>query len=88
MTKIQRSKLPTVSQLLNHILENPRLVEGVRELPGPALNRLIRSVGLEDAAELVALATTEQLEQVFDEDLWRAGDAGQLEHFDPARFAL
>lgn len=88
MTKLQRSKLPTVPQLLNHIFENPNLVAGVRELPGPALGKLIRRVGLEDAAELVALATTEQLEQVFDEDLWRVGAEGYLEQFDPARFAL
>src|SRR5512133_2227292 len=88
MTKIQRSKLPTVPQLLNHIFENANLLAGVRGLPGPALGQLIRRVGLEDAAELVALATTEQLEQVFDEDLWQAGNAGTLEQFDPARFAL
>lgn len=88
MTKIQRSKLPTVPQLLNHIFENANLLAGVRELPGPALGQLIRRVGLEDAAELVALATTEQLEQVFDEDLWQAGEGGTLEQFDPARFAL
>lgn len=88
MTKLQRSKLPTVPQLLNHIFENANLVAGVRELPGPVLGELIRRVGLEDAAELVALATTEQLEQVFDEDLWHAGAEGYLEHFAPARFAL
>jgi hypothetical protein len=36
------------------------------------LGRLIAHVGLEDAGELVALATTEQLAQIFDEELWHS----------------
>ena len=46
------------------------------------------AIGLEDAGELVALATTEQLERVFDDDLWRAERAGDDETFRPERFAL
>jgi hypothetical protein len=60
----------------------------VRELPGPVLGGLINSVGLEDAAELVALATTQQLESIFDEDLWQAEPGDWEEKFDPARFVL
>jgi len=52
------------------------------------LGKLIDHVGLEDAAELVALATTEQLAQIFDEDLWRAGAPGEDERFDAERFLL
>jgi hypothetical protein len=88
MTRLKRSGLPTAGELLNHLLESPKLLEAVRELPGPILGKLINSVGLEDAAELVALATTPQLESVFDEDLWQVEPGGWEEHFDPARFAL
>jgi hypothetical protein len=88
MTRLQRLRLPTASQLLERLFENPKLVGAVRELPGPILGKLIDKVGLEDAADLVALATTQQLESVFDEDLWHAGADGWEEHFDPARFAL
>lgn len=80
---------PTPARILNHILETPALVSAIRELPGPALAKLIDRVGLEDASELVALASTAQLESVFDEDLWRTeGTGGWQEQFDPARFSL
>lgn len=45
-------------------------------------------VGLEDAGEIVALATTEQLARVFDEDLWKSERAGEDEKLDPARFLV
>jgi hypothetical protein len=52
------------------------------------LGRLIEQVGLEDAGELVALATTEQLAQIFDEDLWHSVRPGEAERFDAERFLL
>jgi hypothetical protein len=88
MTRLQRTSLPTASQLLYDLFENPNLVAAVQALPGPTLGKFIDSVGLEDAAELVALATTQQLESVFDEDLWKSRRSDWEEHFDPARFAL
>jgi hypothetical protein len=45
-------------------------------------------VGLEDAGELVGLATTEQLVDVLDEDLWRSSGPGQDPSFDSERFLL
>ncbi|MDB4997569.1 MAG: hypothetical protein JWM74_5001 [Myxococcaceae bacterium] len=79
---------PSSSQLLARILETPDLATAVRELPAPALAKLIDRVGLEDAGELVALATTEQLARVFDEDLWRSDRAGGDERFDAERFLV
>jgi hypothetical protein len=70
------------------ILDRPELVAAVRELPAPVLGRLIDRVGLEDAGELVALASSEQLQGVFDQDLWRAAAPGEDEKFRPERFAL
>jgi Family of unknown function (DUF6178) len=74
--------------LLARILDAPQLVRAVQALPPRALLQLIDHVGLEDAGEIVALATTEQLERMFDEDLWRSSASGADERFDPARFAL
>jgi hypothetical protein len=74
--------------LLARLLDQPELVRAVQALPSPALLRLIDHVGLEDAGEIVALATTEQLEKMFDEDLWRSSAPGADERFDPARFGL
>jgi hypothetical protein len=75
-------------QLLHRILDDPDLVAGVQALAPRALGLLIDRVGLEDAGELVSLATTEQLAAVFDDDLWQSRRPGQDEAFDPRRFAL
>jgi hypothetical protein len=83
-----RIGVPSSKALLMQILEQPALVSAVRELPGAVLGKWIDRIGLEDAGELVALASTEQLEQLLDEDLWRAADAGQDETFRPDRFVL
>ena len=88
MTSINRPRVPSSTELLLRILERPALVAAVRELPGAVLGKLIERIGFEDAGELVALATTAQLERVFDDDLWRAERAGGDETFRPERFAL
>jgi hypothetical protein len=74
--------------LVTRILDEPALVSAVQALPPAALMRLIDHVGLEDAGELVALATTDQLCRVFDEDVWRSARPGEDERFDPERFTL
>jgi hypothetical protein len=79
---------PGAHALLARILGDPQLVRTVQSLEPRALGRLIDHVGLEDSGELVALATTGQLQRIFDDDLWRAAKAGEEERFDPARFAL
>src|SRR5262245_11477397 len=86
MAKLRGYVAPSPLRLLEHVLENAALVRAVRELPPAAPGTLIDAIGLEDSGELVALATTNQLEHVFDEDLWRAERAGDDPRFDPARF--
>ncbi len=87
MADLVRPGFVSPQRLLTHILENFELVAAVRELPPAALGKLIHGVGLEDAGEIVALASTEQLESVFDEDLWTRDDDWE-ERFDVRRFAL
>src|SRR3569623_3145829 len=88
MTSLSRPPVPTSTNLLSRILERPGLVAAVRELPGAVLGALIQRIGLEDAGELVALASREQLERIFDDDLWRAERPGGDATFRPERFAL
>jgi hypothetical protein len=88
MKAIGRQQVTASTQLLMRILERPELVSAVRQLPGAVLGALIDRIGLEDAGELIALASTAQLERVFDEDLWQADRAGGDETFRPERFAL
>jgi hypothetical protein len=75
-------------KLLSRILDQPNLVAAVQALPAQALGKLIDHVGLEDAGEIVALATTDQLRRIFDDDLWRSERPGKDETFDANRFAL
>jgi hypothetical protein len=79
---------PSSSRLLARVLETPGLAEQIQALPGSVLAKLIAEVGLQDAAELVAFASTEQLAQVFEEDLWRQDRAGQDPRFDAERFVV
>ena len=88
MPVLTRSVRGSSTQLLYHVLEEPQLMAAVRELPAPALVRLIHHVGLEDAGELIALTSTQQLGQVFDAELWQAAEPGSDETFRPDRFAL
>jgi len=74
-------------QLLARLIESPDLVRAVRDLPAAAFSALVRQVGIEDAGELVALATTPQLVTAFDEDLFANAAPGERETFDPKRFA-
>lgn len=79
---------PGARRLLARILEQPDLPAEVQRLAPPVLGKLIEHVGLEDAGEIVALASTEQLAQVFDEDLWKNERPGQEEQFDAGRFLV
>lgn len=72
--------------LLARLIDSPDLVQTVRALPPPTFSALVRHVGVEDAGELVALATTEQLVAAFDEDLFVNERPGQRETFDAGRF--
>ena len=88
MTSLSRLYVSPSTTLLRRILERPGLVAAVRELPGALLGKLIDRIGIEDAGDLVALASTAQLERIFDDDLWRADSPGGDEAFRPERFAL
>jgi hypothetical protein len=76
------------AELATTILDSPALVQAVRELEPAVLARLVDTVGLESAGDLVALATTSQLAAVFDEDLWSPGHDDPVERFDARRFGL
>jgi hypothetical protein len=78
----------TPRALLARLIDLPDLPEVVRDLPLPAFAALVREVGVEDASELVLLATTEQLVAAFDEDLFGNARPGEREVFDPGRFVV
>jgi Family of unknown function (DUF6178) len=79
---------PDQRQLLDRILDTPHLAQVVPRLQPELLHRVIQRCGLEDCAELVALATPEQLARVFDLDLWGSAQPGRDEQFDADRFGV
>ena len=81
-------KLKQPGELLNHILDHPELSAAIQDLEAGVLARLIRHVGLEDSAEIISMATVDQLKRVFDEDLWHRDAPGSEETFDAGRFGL
>ncbi|MCX4243933.1 DUF6178 family protein [Paraliomyxa miuraensis] len=84
MTTLSLRSAPT-THLLSRLIEAPHLDRLVRELPNERFTALVREIGVEDAGELVALATTEQLVAAFDEDLF-VSRPGERETFDRRRF--
>jgi uncharacterized protein DUF6178 len=77
---------PDPRRLLARILDSPQIATVVPHLQPEVLQRVIQTCGLEDCAELVALATSAQLERVFDLDLWRSAWPGADDELDPQRF--
>ncbi|MEZ4315810.1 MAG: DUF6178 family protein [Nannocystaceae bacterium] len=74
-------------RLLRLLVDAPAEVGLVRALAPPRFAGLVRAVGLEDAGELLAMATAEQTLEVLDELLWRDADADE-ESLDTGRFAI
>lgn len=90
MTLVKRGPhgLSRTRSLLNSLIELPDLATTIQSLPAQTFASLVRKVGVEDAGELVALATTEQLVQAFDEDLFVSERVGERESLDVGRFVV
>ncbi len=78
----------TVTRVLDRVLDQPDLIERVRRMSAATMVELIRQVGLEDAGEIVALASSAQLARLVDEDVWVSGPGVEQEELSADRFAL
>jgi hypothetical protein len=78
--------MATSRPLLVRLLNTPDLAKIVPHLEPQLVHRVIEVYGLEDCAELVALATPEQISRVLDLDLWRGRAPGADERLDADRF--
>lgn len=88
LAKRRSHGLTRTRSLLNSLIELPDLARTIQALPAQTFASLVRKVGVEDAGELVALATTEQLVQAFDEDLFVSDHAGERESLDVGGFVV
>jgi hypothetical protein len=73
--------------LLERLLNVPDLARIVPHLHPGVLHRVIEACGLEDCAEFVALATSDQLARILDADIWRVRPGGG-EELDADRFGV
>lgn len=80
-------RYPNTASWLNQVLAEPDLAARIPALSDAALQELIGEVGLEDASELVALATDQQLSALLDAQLWRSSTS-PLDTFDADRFVF
>ncbi|MCG8418446.1 MAG: DUF6178 family protein [Proteobacteria bacterium] len=78
---------PSAQQLVYTILDDAELVGAVQQVDANLLGGLIKHVGLEDAGEILSLATPAQLRGLADEDLWQIDETG-VDALDADRFAL
>lgn len=76
------------STLLGRLFDRPELPREVQALPPADFAALVRRIGIDDAGELLALASTEQLVAAFDEDLFTNDRPGERERFDAHGFAV
>ena len=74
--------------LLARLLDRPDLAEVVQSLDPKVLHQLVRRFGLEECGEVIALATPQQLTQIFDDDLWSSDTPGIEDQFDADRFGV
>ena len=88
MSHLLRRASDSGGRVLQRIVDTPHLARAVPRLPAELLHRVIQHHGLEDCAELVALATPAQLARVFDLDLWQPSQPGVEEQFDTGRFGV
>jgi hypothetical protein len=80
--------LTRARSLFHCLIELPELARTIPSLPARVFASLVRKIGVEDAGAIVALATTEQLVQAFDEDLFVSERAGERETLDTGRFVV
>jgi hypothetical protein len=80
--------VPSPTSVVAAMIESPDLVRTIRSMPAPQFSALVRQVGVEDAGELIAFATRDQIVTAFDEDLFDNPAPGEREVFDPQRFVV
>jgi hypothetical protein len=72
--------------VLRNIVDNPALPAVLVHMQPKTLARLVDRIGLNDAAEIMALIPTRNLLRALDEALWKSPALGASPVFDPAEF--
>jgi len=84
--QISRQETGHNSGLLQKLQSSPQLPALIQKLEPPALHKLIQHIGLKDSGDIIALATTDQIRQVLDIELWKNRKPGTAETLDSDQF--
>jgi hypothetical protein len=76
----------TPKQSLRNIVDNPALPAVLGHMQPKTLARLVDRIGLNDAAEIMALVPVRNLLRALDEAVWKNPRPGASQEFDPAEF--
>ncbi len=74
--------------LIYQLVEDSLLIQLIQAIDDDQLLRLIEHVGVEDAGDIISLASFTQLTHIFDNVFWKNARPGEREKFDPQQFAL
>lgn len=81
------SRKSNSQQLLTQLISNDRFIAEIQSLDPAIVRKIIKHVGLEDAAELLPMLSSEQLQEVMDQDTWLRTLPGEEDKFDTKRFS-
>jgi hypothetical protein len=82
------ARFPRSAADLNALLDDPRTPSLIRRLSSVTLHRVTATLGRADCAELIALATPEQVRELLDLELWRDGELDIGEALDWISFLM
>ena len=74
--------------LIYQLVEDSQLIQLIQAIDDDQLLRLIEHVGVEDAGDIISLASFTQLTHIFDNVFWKNASPGEREKFDSQQFAL
>lgn len=81
------SRKSNSQQLLMQLISDDKFIREIQSLEPQIVRRIIKHVGLEDASELLPLLSSEQLQEVMDQDTWLRTMPGEEDKFDAKRFS-
>ena len=86
MPSTQMQKSEPKRGLLQKQQDSPQLPALIENLEPPVLHKLIQQIGLGDSGDIIALATTDQLKEILEIELWQNQKPGAAETLDSDQF--
>ena len=85
MASTEMQKTTSKSGLLQKLQDSPQLPALIENLQPTVLHKLIQQIGLKDSGDIIAHATTNQLKEILEVELWQNQKPGPLKRDDLKR---